>query len=89
MTEADFTLLLQQGVPFSRAPGTAFEYSNFGYALLGRIVSNVSGRPYHEYIQQEIMQPIGMTSTGYEVSEAPAERRAMAIAGKIRTVRTQ
>ena len=42
--------MLQDGVPFTRAPQTAFEYSNFGYALLGRIVTNVSGRPYNDYI---------------------------------------
>ena len=43
LPEADFTEMLRRGVPFTRAPGLAYEYSNFGYALLGRIVSNVSG----------------------------------------------
>ena len=46
LSEADFTQMLRDGVPFTRAPGTAYEYSNFGYALLGRIVTNVSGRPH-------------------------------------------
>ena len=45
LTEAEFTRMLRDGVPFTRAPDTAFEYSNFGYALLGRIITNVSGRP--------------------------------------------
>ena len=35
LTEAEFTRMLRDGVPFTRAPDTAFEYSNFGYALLG------------------------------------------------------
>ena len=48
MTE--FTRLLADGVPFTRTPGLAMEYSNLGYALLGRIVSNVSGKPYADYI---------------------------------------
>jgi serine-type D-Ala-D-Ala carboxypeptidase/endopeptidase len=77
MTEAEFTRILKAGVPFTRAPDTAFEYSNFGYALLGRIVTNVSGKPYNEYIMSEIMRPLGMTSTGYEVRNAPIERRAI------------
>jgi CubicO group peptidase (beta-lactamase class C family) len=64
-------------VPFTRAPGTAYEYSNFGYALLGRIVSNVSGRPYKDYIEQTIMRPLGMIDTGYDITVSPADRRAL------------
>jgi len=77
LSEADFTRMLAEGVPFTRAPQTQFEYSNFGYALLGRIITNVSGRPYAEYIEQEIMRPLGMTSTGYDVFAAPQQRRAL------------
>jgi serine-type D-Ala-D-Ala carboxypeptidase/endopeptidase len=77
MSEADFTVMLRNGVPFTRAPQSQFEYSNFGYALLGRIVSNVSGRPYKDYIEQEIMRPLGMASTGYDISAAPQDRRAL------------
>jgi len=77
LPEAEFTRLLANGVPFTRAPGTAFEYSNLGYALLGRIVTNVSGRPYKDYIEQEIMKPLGMISTGYDIFSSPAARRAL------------
>lgn len=77
LTEAEFTRMLTDGVPFTRAPQTAFEYSNFGYALLGRIVTNVSGRPYNEYIEAEIMRPLGMTSSGYDIFASPLERRAI------------
>ena len=77
LTEAEFTRMLRDGVPFTRAPQTAFEYSNFGYALLGRIVTNVSGRPYKDYIEQEIMRPLGMTSTGYDIAASDQARRAL------------
>lgn len=77
LSEAAFTAMLEEGVPFSRAPQTAFEYSNFGYALLGRIITNVSGQPYDEYIRDEIMLPLGMESSGYEVTDAPFEQRAL------------
>ena len=77
MSEPDFTRLIRGGVPFARAPGVAFEYSNLGYALLGRIVTNVSGMPYDQYIMRNIMRPLGMTSTGYEVTDWPLERRAI------------
>ncbi|MBC7769318.1 MAG: beta-lactamase family protein [Phycisphaerales bacterium] len=77
LSEDAFTRMLEDGVPFTRAPQTQFEYSNFGYALLGRIVSNVSGQPYNEYIEQEIMRPLGMASSGYDVFASPQERRAL------------
>lgn len=77
MTEAAFTGMLREGVPFTRTPGLQMEYSNFGYALLGRIVTNVSGRPYADYIEAEIMRPLGMGATGYDVMRVPQERRAL------------
>lgn len=75
--EEDFTRLLREGVRFTRPPATAMEYSNLGYALLGRIIANVSGQPYKDFVQQLLFNPLGMTSTGYDVTAAPAERRAL------------
>ena len=77
LTEAEWTRMLAEGPPFTRAPGTAFEYSNYGYALLGRIVSNVSGRRYQDFIRDEIMRPLGMESSGYDIAASPVERRAI------------
>lgn len=77
MPEAEFTRLLRAGVPFNRVPETAHDYSNFGYALLGRIVANVSGMPYRTYVERTILKPLGMTSSGFEVTEWPRERRAI------------
>jgi CubicO group peptidase (beta-lactamase class C family) len=77
LSDAEFTAMLRAGVPFTRAPQSQFEYSNFGYALLGRIVSNVSHRPYKDYIEAGIMRPLGMASSGYDISAAPAARRAL------------
>lgn len=77
LPDADFTKMLEQGVPFSTAPGTRYEYSNFGYALLGRIVATVSGQPYRRYVEQNLLTPLGMASSGYQVSEWPIERRAI------------
>ena len=77
LPEAEFTRMLRDGVPFPRPPSIAYEYSNFGYALLGRIITNVSGRPYKDYIEQTIMRPLGMTATGYDISASPADRRAL------------
>jgi CubicO group peptidase (beta-lactamase class C family) len=75
--DAEFTAMLRRGVPFTRTPGTAMEYSNFGYALLGRIVANVSKQPYRNYVERTLLRPLGMASSGFEVAEAPPERRAL------------
>lgn len=77
LAETDFTRMLREGVPFTRPPGTAMEYSNMGYAMLGRIVANVAQQPYKDYVQRALLGPLGMTSSGYEVEQAPAERRAL------------
>ncbi len=77
LPEPDFSRLLHEGVPFARAPETAMEYSNLGFALLGRIITNVSGHPYAETISHTLLQPLGMRSSGFFVDAAPRERRAL------------
>lgn len=77
LSERDFTVMLKAGVPFATVPGTAMEYSNLGYATLGRIVSNVGGRRYQDWIGAQILRPLGMTATGYDVLAVPQETRAL------------
>lgn len=77
LTEAEFTKMLKRGVPFSTATGTRYEYSNFGYALLGRIVANVSKRDYASRVEATVLKPLGMASTRYEVRDVPAGQLAM------------
>jgi len=77
LPEADFTRLLEGGVPFTRAPETAYEYSNLGFAILGRIVTNVSGHPYPDTIATTLLRPLGMDSSGFVADAAPRERRAL------------
>ena len=77
MPEAEFTGFLKDGVPWSRAPGLAMEYSNLGYAALGRIVKNVSKQSYQDYIGRTIFRPLGMASTTYDIFRSPMDRRAI------------
>jgi len=76
-SEAALSQMLRGGIPFSTAPGTAYEYSNYGFAILGRIVSNVSGKAYDEYIDENILTPLGMTSTTLHPSKVPPDRLAI------------
>ena len=46
-----------------RAPGTFSSYSNYGVAVLGRIVERVSGLEWHDYLESRILEPLAMTRT--------------------------
>lgn len=72
----EFSQWLAAGIPFSTAPGTAYEYSNFGFAILGRVVANASGMEFTEFVQQRILDPLEMTSTYWEVERVPRGRGA-------------
>ncbi|MFZ5814596.1 MAG: serine hydrolase domain-containing protein [Bacillota bacterium] len=51
-------------------PGTRFAYANMGYAAAGAVVEAVSGRPWAEYIQSEILDPLGMRHSAADFSRA-------------------
>ena len=76
-TEADLSRMLREGIPFSNAPGIAYEYSNYGFAILGRVVSQASGMPYDEYVTANILKPLGMTSTTLHPSKVPPKMLAI------------
>jgi len=76
-SEASLSRMIRGGIPFSNAPGLAYEYSNYGFAILGRIVSNVSGMPYEDYVAQNILRPLGMTSTTLHPSKVAPGRMAI------------
>jgi CubicO group peptidase (beta-lactamase class C family) len=76
MPQAEFTKMIAAGVPFSRAPQSSHEYSNFGYALLGRIVANASGMAYTDYVRQAILTPLGMSASGFDAPHAPKDKYA-------------
>ncbi len=75
--EETFSAWIKSGISFSNPPGIAYEYSNYGYGLLGRIISNVSGTPFQRYISQNILQPLGMASSRFDLANVPAERFAV------------
>lgn len=77
MDSATFTDLIASELAFDLVPCTAYEYSNLGYAILGRVVENVSGTPLRELSRTRLFEPLGMTSTTWDADRVPAEVAAI------------
>jgi len=50
---------------FDFAPGARYKYNNTGYVLLGMILEKVTGVPYPELLQRELLTPLGLRETSY------------------------
>lgn len=55
-----------------RPPGEAVGYSNYGTALAGYVIERVTNRPYEEYIEQELLVPLGMQHSTVRQAVPPA-----------------
>jgi D-alanyl-D-alanine-carboxypeptidase/D-alanyl-D-alanine-endopeptidase len=77
VSDATLTGWLKRGLPFSTPPDTAYEYSNYGFALLGRIVARCSGMSYDQYVQRHLLDPLQMRSSTLHPSRVPENRRAV------------
>ena len=74
--DTDLQALLGRGLSVANAPGVAYEYSNLAFALLGRLVTKVSGQPFQAYITTHMLRPLGMTSTYWDYRQVPPARLA-------------
>jgi CubicO group peptidase (beta-lactamase class C family) len=57
--------LLRRHRRMSGRPGGRVKYSNLGYIALGEIISKAAGQRYEDYVREHILQPLGMTRTGF------------------------
>jgi CubicO group peptidase (beta-lactamase class C family) len=76
-TDAMMDEWLAGGMPFSTPPGTRYEYSNYAFGLLGRVVTNASGVPYEQYVHTEILSKLHMDGSTFRFDDVPAARRAI------------
>ncbi len=75
-SDKDLMEFIGKQISFSNPPGIAYEYSNLGFALLGKIVTNVSGKRYQDYIRENIWQPLGMKTSEWEYGNVAPDKLA-------------
>ena len=56
--QAVIRYMLGQSLDFD--PGFRYAYSNFGYCVLGRIIEQVSGKPYEQFVREHVLSPAGI-----------------------------
>jgi CubicO group peptidase (beta-lactamase class C family) len=57
-------------------PGTAFQYSNSDYVILGAVIEQVTGKPYDQVLEERILRPAGMRNTGLDYPGKVVPKRA-------------
>ncbi|MCA0969474.1 beta-lactamase family protein [Halobacillus litoralis] len=70
MTTPEDFLALFQNDPMKGVPGDSFHYNNAGFIILGLVVEECSGEPFTEYVQKNIFNRAGMSSSGYYRTDA-------------------
>lgn len=63
-------------LPLEFEPNTKYSYCNSNYFLLAYIIEQVSGKPYPQYLKENILDPAGLQSTFYENTAAIMPDRA-------------
>ena len=75
-TLQDYVKLYEKrGLQFE--PGTRWEYSNYGFLLLGAVIEKVSGQTYYDYVREHVFKPAGMNSTDSLPESAPVPDRSV------------
>lgn len=74
ITNEEMLAMFKKGISFSTAPGENYEYSNMAFAMLGYVISQVSGMSYQTYIAQEIWKPLGMKETFWDYKKVPGQQ---------------
>src|SRR5215211_921242 len=65
---------LRKSLKVTKPPMTSVTYSNMAYTLIGYLVQKFSGKPYKQYIEEQIFTPLEMNSTAFEPRPDMEER---------------
>jgi CubicO group peptidase (beta-lactamase class C family) len=65
LTDDEFDRIIAEGPLFAHSTGNVYEYSNFGFAVLGRVVHRASGVRLQDVVTSRLLGPLGMERTGW------------------------
>jgi CubicO group peptidase (beta-lactamase class C family) len=63
LSDDQFDAMVADGLVFAHSTGSCFEYSNFGFALLGRVIHRATGMRLQEHVSERLLEPLGMSDT--------------------------
>ena len=72
-SDDDLDQWVSAGLRFAYPTGTAFEYSNLGYVLIGRVVHRATGRQVQDLVKERFLVPLGMTHTAWAIHALPED----------------
>jgi CubicO group peptidase (beta-lactamase class C family) len=76
---SDWLAVLDSALPntsYLRLPGTGYGYSNVGFSILGAAIARAAQESYKTYVARHILAPLGMSSTGFDLTPAMREHLA-------------
>jgi CubicO group peptidase (beta-lactamase class C family) len=76
MATTDYLALIARPATHARVPGVAFDYSNYGFTLLGQVISNVCADAYQDAIRERLLEPLGLANTTWSGSTVEPSRLA-------------
>ena len=66
ISEEEFGEILKRGIHFNSPPGTRYEYSNLGYALLARIIYRITSRNFVQFATEELLIPLELDNSTFD-----------------------
>jgi CubicO group peptidase (beta-lactamase class C family) len=66
LTDDEFDRIIRGGLVFAHPTGACHEYSNFGFALLGRVIHRATGTHLREHVSERLLAPLGMLRTTWD-----------------------
>ncbi|SMO51615.1 serine hydrolase domain-containing protein [Gracilimonas mengyeensis] len=61
-------------LPANFAPGEDYEYSNTNYLLISELIKKVTGHGKHQYLKEEVLDPLGLNNTFASITEVNMDR---------------